>query len=165
MQNSQKNICARISVLMNLKTSNLQFYQKRESSTSLVISAKFLKTLFYKATLDYCFCHWSCCFTCFRSGNRSNCLELFYKKGVLENFSKFRGQQLCGSLFLTSRIFSFLFLNATLQEKQAATLLALCFYWRPRKLLVYSFDQKEDHFQNEAKNYTHRKVVVLIKKS
>ena len=51
-QNSQENICARVSSLIKLQASGLQLYEKRDSGTS-VLSVNFVKFLRTPITLEH----------------------------------------------------------------------------------------------------------------
>ena len=51
-QNSQENICARVSSLIKLQASGLQLYKKRDSGTS-VLSVNFVKFLRTPITLEH----------------------------------------------------------------------------------------------------------------
>ena len=78
---------------------------------------------------------------------RSNHPEVFCKKGVLRNFTKFAGKHLCRSLFLIKlqafRAFSCNFIKKRLQQK--------CFLVIFAKLtLIFQNTHLEEHLQTAA---------------
>ena len=97
LQNSQENAFTRISFLLMLQADAWNFNKK--GTLAQMFSCKcckiFKKTFFYRTPLvaasDYKYF--------ILKSHRSSRPEVLCEKGVLENFTKFAGKQLCQSLF------------------------------------------------------------------
>ena len=108
-QKSQENTCTRVSILIKLQAAPATLLKKRFWHRCFPVNfAKFLRIPFLQNTSARLLLYWTqlfCLFSdqimlLFSTLCRSSYWRCFIKKGVLKNFTKFTGKQLCQSLFL-----------------------------------------------------------------
>ena len=116
LQNPQDSICARVSFLIELQAQTCKFI-KKEILTQL-FSCEFCEifknTFFLQNTSSGCFFRKVLCYTIpliISGKHRNSCPDVFCKKGVLKDFAKFTGKNLCWCFFfekgiLPTRMFS-----------------------------------------------------------
>ena len=112
-QNSQENTCAKVflNILVGL---------------TLVFSCEFCEvfknTLFYRTSLDKCFCICSHALYSGYSTDRGSRSQIFFIIGALKNFAKFTGKHLCGSLFKKTLLKDFIkkFIKNRLQHSYSS---------------------------------------------